>query len=426
MNKFDTAEYKRSRVAYATQCTIEYFITLLITDAFLAKLLTNIGISDVLIGIISSFISLAMVMQLLSMFLMGLKIGTKKLVITLDTICNIFYMLLYLVPFMPFGKTIKTITVIISILIAYTFKYLIYSIHYNWANSNVEPTKRASYSAMKEIISLISGIIFTAVVGYIIDRYEDIGNINGAFLFIAVSVLILNICNFICIMFIRKENEKEAEERASVSEAIKYIAGNRNFKNVILMSILWEFARYFSIGFMGVFKTKDLAYSVFAVQIINMAASFFRMAISVPFGKYSDKNTYAKGMRMAMIIAAAGFFINIFTAKSTRFLIIIFTVLYNGSLAGINQNSFNIAYSYVDKKYVVQAMAIKNSIAGVCGFIASLAGGKVLAIVQNADNSFLGIPMLGQQLLSAISFAVTFITIVFVYKVIEKQEVKVQ
>lgn len=426
MNKFDTAEYKRSRVAYATQCTIEYFITLLITDAFLAKLLTNIGISDVLIGIISSFISLAMVMQLLSMFLMGLKIGTKKLVITLDTICNIFYMLLYLVPFMPFGKTIKTITVIISILVAYTFKYLIYSIHYNWANSNVEPTKRASYSAMKEIISLISGIIFTAVVGYIIDRYEDIGNINGAFLFIAVSVLILNVCNFICIMFIRKENEKEAEERASVSEAIKYIAGNRNFKNVILMSILWEFARYFSIGFMGVFKTKDLAYSVFAVQIINMAASFFRMAISVPFGKYSDKNTYAKGMRMAMIIAAAGFFINIFTAKSTRFLIIIFTVLYNGSLAGINQNSFNIAYSYVDKKYVVQAMAIKNSIAGVCGFIASLAGGKVLAIVQNADNSFLGIPMLGQQLLSAISFAVTFITIVFVYKVIEKQEVKVQ
>ncbi len=34
---FNTIEYKRSRSAYAAQCTVEYFISLLVTDAFIVK-----------------------------------------------------------------------------------------------------------------------------------------------------------------------------------------------------------------------------------------------------------------------------------------------------------------------------------------------------------------------------------------------------
>ena len=36
--------------------------------------------------------------------------------------------------------------------------------------------------------------------------------------------------------------------------------------------------------------------------------------------------------------------------------------LYNVSFAGTNQNSFNIAYSYVPLNCITQAMAIKNSV----------------------------------------------------------------
>lgn len=57
-NIYNTKEYKRSRKAYIIQCTSEYFITLLVADAFLANLLSNMGISDVLTGIISPFILL--------------------------------------------------------------------------------------------------------------------------------------------------------------------------------------------------------------------------------------------------------------------------------------------------------------------------------------------------------------------------------
>lgn len=427
MVDYNSAEYKRSRAAYMAQCTTQYLVSLLVTDAFLAKLLTYIGISDFLTGVISSFISMAFVFQLLSIFLVKLKLSTKKLVITFDTISIFFFMLLYLIPFLPVNQQHKTVLVIVSVIAAYIGNYLISSICFQWANSYVDPEKRASYSASKEMISLVSGMAFTMIIGYIIDRYEGLGNQEGGFLFIAVSILILNICNFINYMLIKKESDSQRKENSHpFSEVIENTMGNKNFRNIVILTIMWDVARYFTIGFIGVFKTKDLMISVFLIQVINMAANFLRMLVSKPFGKYSDKHSYAKGFKLGLYLAAAAFFINIFTTNSSWFLIILFTVLLNCSYAGTNQNSFNIIYSYVDSKYITQAMAIKNSIGGICGFAASILAGRLLASIQANGNHFFNITVYGQQVLSAVSFVIMAAAIVFTAKVIEKQKIMIQ
>jgi len=427
MNDFNSKEYKRSRAAYKAQCTIYYFVTLLAADAFLAKLLSAIGIKDSLIGIISSFISVAFVIQLLSIFLVKLKVSTKKMVIVFDTVGIFFFAFLYVIPFLPISLEIKTALVIVSVIAAHAGNYLISSILFKWANSFVEPTKRGSYSATKEIISLLSGMVFTSIIGYIIDRFEGVGNINGGFLFISISMLTLNLCNFISLMMIKKEDESERMAGGEpLSVVFKNIIGNRNFRNVILLTIMWDVARYFTIGFMGTFKTKDLVISVFMIQIINMIANFCRMLISKPFGRYSDKHTYAKGFELGLYLAAGAFLINMFTTKSSWFLVILYTILYNCSMAGTNQNSFNITYSYVDSKYITQAMAIKNSIGGICGFCASIIAGRILAWIQENDNTIFGIHVYGQQILSAISFCIVFVAIIFTKNVIGKQKVMLQ
>ena len=92
MNDFNLPEFKRSRGAYVAKETAEYLVSLLVTDAFLAKLLTSMGISDGMIGIISSFITVAFVFQLMSIFLLRLKMSTKKLVILFDTLSIFFFM----------------------------------------------------------------------------------------------------------------------------------------------------------------------------------------------------------------------------------------------------------------------------------------------------------------------------------------------
>ncbi len=429
-NIYNTTEYKRSRTAYALQCTFEYFVMLLVADAFLANLLTNMGISDALTGIISSFISFAFLFQLMSIFLVTKIRNTKKTVIILNCLSQFLFMTMYLVPFMPFSKGIKTALVICSILFAYISNYTVSGVLFKWANSFVAPTKRAEYSAGKEMVSLLSGIGFTLIIGHIIDRYNDIGNVKGGFLFIAAAMLILNICNFISLMLIKKDSVategEQTEDTPTFSEVIKNTLGNKNFVSVVIMTVMWYAARYMTLGFLGTFKTKDLLISVGMVQVINIAGQLARFAISKPFGRFSDKTSFATGIRLAFILEAVAYLVCMLTTGKTWWLIIIYTVLYNVSMAGSNQNSFNIVYSYVDSKYIVQAMAIKNSIGGICGFLVSLLGGKILAAVQNNGNSLFGLHIYGQQLLAAISLVILAATVAYVYFVIEKQRIKIQ
>lgn len=427
MERFNSSEYKRSRVAYVIQCTTEYFISLLVADVYLAKLLSSIGISDSLVGIISSFITLSFVFQILSLFLFRGNMSVKKLTLVLDTTSIFLFLFMYIIPFLPLGKTTKTVLLMISILMAYICKYLILNIFYKWGNSYVEPTKRARFSANKEMVSLFLGMIFTAAIGYVIDCFDNAGNSDGSFIFIATAILILNVCNFISIMFMKKDStNKEISVKVSLSEISKKTLHNKNFRSIIVVTILWDMARYFSVGFMGIFKYKDLMMSVFLVQIINIVACLFRMLISKPVGIYSDKHSYAKGFKLGIILAATGFLISIFTTKSTWFLIVPYTILLTCSYAGTNQNSYSMVYSYVDSEYIVYAMAIKNCIGGLFGFAASILGGKILDIVQANNNTFLGIHMHAQQLLSAISFIITVFCALYIRKVVEKQDRMVQ
>ena len=393
MNQTDytSLEYKRSRQAYVAQSTFAYFIELLVADAFLAKLLTSIGLSDAVVGIVSSFISVAFIIQLASIPLVRVKISTKKLVIIFDTLSQLLYMLMFFVPLLPIGMAEKKILVVVSILLAYIFKYLILSICFKWANAYVAPTKRATYSAIKEMISLASGIAFTMIMGYIIDRYESVGNLNGGFLFIAISMLVINLCNFVSLLMIKKESPEEHNaDNKPWSAVLKNTLGNKNFCSIVVFTMIFQFAIYFSVGFLGVFKTKDLALSVFAVQVINMLSNGCRFFVSIPFGRFSDKHSFAKGFELALVICLVGYICLMFTTKQTWFLIVAYTILYNVSIAGTNQNSYNIVYSYVKSDYITQAMAIKNCIGGAAGFMASLIGGKLLSYIQANGNMLFG------------------------------------
>ena len=100
---YNDPEYRRSRWAYIMECTFEYFVSLLVTDAFLVKLLSSIGLSDSLIGIIASFVSVAFLFQLFSVFVVQRITNTKRFVILFHSVSQLFFMGLYLIPFMPFA-----------------------------------------------------------------------------------------------------------------------------------------------------------------------------------------------------------------------------------------------------------------------------------------------------------------------------------
>lgn len=423
---YESADYKRSRLAYAAQCTFEYFVTILAGDAYLAKLLTHMGVKDSAIGVISSFISVAFLFQLASLFLVRHIRNVKKTATFLNTLSSLLFMCLYFLPLLPTGTRGKTVCAGAVILAAYFCNYVVTSMIFKWGNSFVEPTKRGTYSAGKEMLSLVSGIVFTLAVGHIFDRFEAKGDLKGGFLFMAVAIFTVTVLNFISLLLIKKEENPSKADIVSYKAVFDNTLRNKSFRRVVLMDSMFKCANYMVIGFMGVYKTKELLLTVGTVQIINMIGNLGRFSLSMPFGKFANKYGFAKGIEFGYTIAALGFLVNCFCTPDTWWLVIAFTFLHSVSMAGTNQNSFNIMYSYVKTDYFVQASAIKNSVAGLVGFISSLIGSRILEAVQASGNSIFGFSVYGQQVLSFLSLIIMVILIIFVHFSVSKQKAMLQ
>lgn len=423
---YDSPEYKRSRKAYLIECAFEYFVSLLVTDAFLAKLLKDIGMSDATIGIVSSLISLAFLFQFFAVFVVQRISNTKRFAIIFHCASQLFFMSLYFIPFLPTveGSSYKHVLVIAGLLVAYFGNYLVTSVIYKWGNSYVEPHHRGRYSAGKEMVSLVSGMVVTLLVGFVMDSFEAADNLHGGFIFAAIGILVFSICDFTCLMLIKNDKKPKVEKKDIVPlrEVLRNTFGNKNFRHVLYLAILWDVGRYATVGFLGTYRLGELALTVGSVQVINMIANAGRFCVSRPFGMFSDKFSYARGIELGMLIATLGFLAGMFTRPETWVLIVVHTLLYQSSHAGIVQNMNNVLFNYVENRYFVQASAIKNSIAGLCGFCTSLLASRLLQRIQDNGNTFLGMQLYGQQVLSFISFAILAVAMLYTHFVIAKQK----
>ena len=427
---FNSRSYRRSRKSYTLECMFEYFIFILVSGQFLTVLLKHLGVPDSLNGIIQSIISLAFLFQFFSIFILHRINNTKITVILFHSIGQLFFVALFCIPFFPFASEVKHILAMICPLAAYFGIYFVTSIIYRWGNSYVHPTRRGRFGATKEMISLLTGIAVTLAMGYAMDEFERRGNTEAGFILLALSILVFCICDFICIMLI-KNDKKSSKERTvrqhlPFGDIMRNTMGNKYFRSTVNVAVLWRAAHFFTLGFMGTYmdNSYELNFSVGTVQVISLIGMFARFALSRPIGKYSDKRSYAKGLTLGFLLEAAAFLVNVFTAPGgfTRYLVIPYFILYNAALAGIESNLLNLPYNYVEEKYFIHASAIKNSIAGLAGFLSSLAAGALLGHIQENGNRFLGISLHGQQVLSFISFILMLITILYNVLVVEKQK----
>ncbi len=418
---YASADYKTSARAYTAQCAFEYFISILSCDAFLAKLLKDIGISDALTGLISSLISVTFFFQLLSLPLAGKLKSVKKPITALDTASQLLFASLYLVPFVPAGTGVKAVFAVAIILSAYFTLYLNTAVCYKWGNSFVSPEKRGDFSATKEMISLVSGVFFTLGSGFVIDRFEADGDLHGGFRFLAAAMVVVCACNFICLTKMKDVPLAESGAKQTPKEIYAATLGQKYCRRAMLLTSLSDFAKYFTIGFMGTYKTQDLGFPVGTIQFINVAGNMARFAISKPFGRFSDRHTYSDGYFYGNVILLLTFLSGIFTTPKTRWLILPFTLGYNMSQAGTSQNTYNMMYCFTSEEYILPAMAVNNSLRGAAGFIASLFGSYTVKKIQAEGNTFFGISVRAQQVLCGVSALLTGIALVYNKKIVSKQ-----
>ena len=98
--------YKTSRFLYILEATFEYFISLLVTGAYLAKVTSAIGMNDTMTGILTSFVSLGCGFQIIAIFLAN-KRPVKRWVTILHSLNQLAFALIYVSPFLNISKEVK-------------------------------------------------------------------------------------------------------------------------------------------------------------------------------------------------------------------------------------------------------------------------------------------------------------------------------
>ena len=127
--------------------------------------------------------------------------------------------------------------------------------------------------------------------------------------------------------------------------------------------------------------------------------------------------------RICFLFMALAFGINIFTTPTNgKILYTLYYLLYALGSAGITSGEINLIYECVDREHRMGALALKSTLAGVLGFLTTLAVSPLVSHVQKNDNRFLGIPLYAQQLLSAITLLILIGLLIYVSLLIRRQK----
>ena len=141
--------------------------------------------------------------------------------------------------------TAKTIAFFVVFFSAYIIHYAINSPKINWFMSLVDDKKRGRFTANKEIVSLAGGMIFSYLMGSIMDYFKYQNNIKMAFVVGATTILTFTVLHTLTLILSKEK---------PVEEDFKPLPLKKTFKNLILTS----FSQYTTICFVSLFL-----YSVF-------------------------------------------------------------------------------------------------------------------------------------------------------------------
>lgn len=335
-----------------------------------------------------------------------------------------FFAFIYIVPFFKIANEIKIVLFVCFLLIGHVINNIVNSPKINWFMSLVDDKKRGRFTANKEIFSLIGGVIFSFIAGLVIDYYDAIGNQEGSFIFCGVSIFVLMVGHAMTLFF-SKEKPAQEDEKLEIKQLFMELIKDKKLLTVILVPVLWSVAHYATTPFYGTYQIKEPGFSMTFVSILSVVYALFRSVFSKPLGKLADKYSFVKMLNICFIIELIAFGVNMFTVpENGKILFTMHYVLYAIGMAGINSGEINLIYDYVSPKKRIGALALKSTLAGFTGFFTTILVSLLVERIQNNGNSFLGLNVYAQQVVSLIGVLVVPGLLLYVNIVLKNQKTK--
>ena len=405
--------YKTSRLLYIIEAAFEYFISILTTGAYLAKLTTSIGISDSTTAVLSTLGSIAASCQLISIFLAH-KTPVKRWVIPILATYQLMLSTLYLIPFMNLGRLTGAVFFAI-ILSTSILSNIISPIKSTWFVNLIDPKKRGLFSAVLVNVSLFGGIIFTLVTSLLLDKYESQNNIEGAFKILTVTILVLSILHISSLIFLKEKPTVTKKHEKPLAE-IKNLSKNKKFTSFIFLHVSWAAATCLSASFYGTYQIGELGLSMTFISFINIAVTLLQMIVLYLFGKYSVRHAYLPIIKIAYPANLLTIIVMVFTMPKNG---VVMYVIYRaiGIIANASTSvANNFIYQLTSREERTAAIAVNTMATGLTTFFVTLAATPLFNYLKNTLGSTLfGRTIYAQQTLSAISAVLCTAIVVYIF-----------
>lgn len=402
--------YRHSRVFYIIEAALEYFIATLVGGSYFAKVTTSMGMSDALTGILSSIVSLGALFRIVAVFLSS-RGGVKRWVTPLHALNNLLFVMIYVVPLLPLDATAMTVVFVLCLLGGHILHQIVYSPKINWFMSLVDDKERGTFTANKEIISLLGGMGFTFAMGSLIDYFDAKGDTRSTFIVCALTILALTVGHTAMLLLSR---EKPVEKKTvPIGESLRALVRDKGLWKILFVYVLWTAATHCLNPFLGAYKIRavsegGLGFSMTFIAVLSAVHSLTRALCSRPIGRFADRTSFSRMLMLCFGIQALAFFLNIFTTPSNgHILYTVYYLMYAVAMAGINSGSINLIYDYVSHERRTAALALNGIISGLTGFIVTLVAAIPMDAIQKNGNTLFGFTVYAPQLLSALSCIIT-------------------
>ncbi len=425
-------DLRKSRNYFIAGDTAAQTIVQLAGGTFIVSLMTNVGISDANIGILTSLSSLAAIFQLLTMQMVR-KLKKRKLFVCFSILQKLLFALIYFVPLMYCTIEIKALLVILGYFYSYIWTQVSAPSTQDWLATLVPGNERGRYFAIKDSVAVFVTVTAMLLCGIVLD-YFKVNEIKTGFIIIGIVLIILVLINLIsfCLMkeprlsLLNKDGKEmhgklakraEASMHEPVESMFKEIHtafSQKLFRKAFILNCLWQTSFYISSPFNSSFQIKELELPYTFIMVVGFIVNLVRIYITPKVGRLADRHGMARMFRLTLL---GILFSYLFMAVSTPSIAYITMPLSSTcssigwSFVGIGL--FGIQLEFVDKNKRMIQLALMSSISGLYGFVISLIGGQLLDYIQSAELTLFGAPIYAQQILNILGVVLVFITFLY-------------
>ncbi len=404
---------KRSRLLYIFYAAVEYLIALAVGGSFLAKLTTEIGMSDGMTGVISAVGTLGGLFQLISMFIH--KSRVKRMVLVLTAANQLLFISLYLIPQLALGQQVSGVLFTLSIVMANLLINAAAPKKSTWMMSLVDDRRRGVFSAYKEMFSLALGMAFSFGMGALFDWLEGMGRLYTAF---GIMACVMTVCMLLSIMcqVVMVEKPLPVVERKPILQIVRGILRNKQLRSVVLLYLLYFLINNSAIPFFATYQLNELGFSLTLISGFGILSSVARLIVSPYWGKLADRLSFAAMLEKCFLVLGGAFlFAALAVPSNGKIMFALYYIFHGIAMGGVNSGMFNLVFDCAKLEERADSLAVCQSISGLSGFLITLVFSSVVTAMQQGGNQLFGVTVYAQQMLSVVSLLTTLGAVAYLH-----------